>query len=324
MKVVFMGSDAFSVPTLQVLTQKHQVLLVVTQPDKPTGRGLKLAANPVKTAALELGLPLSQPARLKNADFQTLLQEVAPDVVVVVAYGKIIPPAVLQLPRYGCINVHGSILPEYRGAAPIERALVNGEAAGGITTFYMNEGLDSGDVILMRTTEFGEAETGGEIRERLSHVGAELLDETLQHVAAGTAPRVPQDLTAGQGTYSPTIKNAETWIDWSQPASRIANTVRAFFPHPGTQTTYRGQILKLKHVTVSDTKDKAAPGTLLSIVKNQGWVVACGDGAVMLHVVQPAGKKWMSAWALAQGARPQPGEILTGAPAPKTAEEAAV
>lgn len=312
MRVVFMGSDAFSVPTLKRLKEKHDVLLVVTQPDKPKGRGLKLEFNPVKVAALDMGLPLAQPAKLKDPDFLPQLQALAPDVVVVVAFGKIIPKVVLELPKHGCINVHGSILPEYRGAAPIERAIVNGDKSGGITTFYMNAGLDTGDVILMQEAPFGEHETGGEIRERLSHVGADLLDRTLDAMASGTAPRIPQDLGAGQATYSPTIKNEESWIDWSLPASRIANTVRAFFPNPGTQTMYRGQVLKLKQVSLHD--GSGSPGEVLSVVKNKGIVVACGQGAVLLEEVQPAGKKWMNAWAFAQGYRPTPGEVMGGRP----------
>jgi methionyl-tRNA formyltransferase len=309
-----MGSDAFSVPTLELLRQHHDVALVVTQPDKARGRGMKESANPVKAAADRLGVPVAQPTRLKDEGFVETLRQAAPEVIVVVAYGKIIPPVVLNLPKHGCINVHGSVLPEYRGAAPIERAIVNGEKSTGITTFYMNQGLDTGDVILIESSEIGVDETGGEVRERMSHVGAQVLGRTLDLVAAGTAPRLPQDLSAGQATYSPTIKNDECWLDWTQQAERVANTVRAFFPHPGTQTMYRGQVLKLKRMRA--VEGHGAPGAVLEVVKNKGLVVACGEGAVLLEEVQPAGKKWMNAWAFAQGYRPTLGEVLGGRPAP--------
>ncbi|MHB2016769.1 MAG: methionyl-tRNA formyltransferase [Candidatus Xenobia bacterium] len=314
MRVVFMGSDAFSVPSLRVVLKHHQVPLVVTQPDRPHGRGLKESRNPVKQAAEKLGLPIAQPAKLRDPEFLQQLTELAPDICVVVAFGKIIPKAVLSLPKHGCVNVHGSVLPEYRGAAPIERAIANGETTGGITTFYMNEGLDTGDVIQMRTVEFGAGETGGDLRARLSEVGAEVLEETLAQIAAGTAPRQPQDLEAGKSTYSPTIKNDETWIDWQQPATRIANTIRAFYPTYGTQTLYRGQVLKLKQARAVEQPagaNGAGPGTIAAVVKNVGIVVECGGPSyLLLQEVQPAGKRWMDSWALAQGYRPTAGERM--------------
>mgnify|MGYP001359433818 CR=1 FL=1 len=243
LRVVFMGTPAFAVPSLEELLQRQvRVVGVITQPDRPQGRGLEPAAPPVKAVAAEYGIPVLQPERLDEAVVEQL-RAWRPDLLVVVAYGKILPAAVLQVPRLGAINVHASLLPRHRGAAPIQWAILAGDAVTGVTTMWMDEGLDTGDIILQRSIPLDDQVTAGQLHDRLARLGAQLLGETLRLVAEGKAPRRPQD--PAQATMAPKLSRDDEWIDWSRDATVVARQIRALDPRPGARTTWRGQVLKV-------------------------------------------------------------------------------
>ncbi|MBM3463311.1 MAG: methionyl-tRNA formyltransferase, partial [Armatimonadetes bacterium] len=225
MRVVFMGSAPIAVPTLEFLSERHDVVGVVTQPDKPQGRKRELTPTAVKQAALRLGKPVLEPRKLKAPDFLDALRGTAPEVIVVFAYGRRVPSEVLYMPPHGCINIHGSILPKYRGACPIERGIMAGDAETGITTFYMAEGFDTGDIILTEAMPIGPDDTGGTLRGKLSRLGAEVIGKTLDAVARGDAPRIGQD--HAQATHAPVITRDEARVDWTRSAREIDCQVRA-------------------------------------------------------------------------------------------------
>lgn len=290
MRIVFMGTPDFAVPSLQALIDAgHDVCAVYTQPDKPQGRKQILTAPPVKTLALEHDIPVFQPNTLKNEDEQARLRELAPEVIIVVAYGKLLPKAVLDIPPHGCINVHGSLLPRWRGAAPIQWAVIAGDEMAGVTTMQMAEGLDTGDMLLTYETKVGEKETAGELFDRLAQSGAELLTKTLVKLDEIT-PR-PQD--DAQSCYAHMLDKQMAVIDWSRSAHEIDCLIRGLNPWPIALTTLSGE--RLKVFAAEKAAGNGEPGTVLEADPKKGLTVACGEGALKLIEIQLVGGKRMKA-----------------------------
>lgn len=290
MRIVFMGTPDFAVPSLQALIDAgHDVCAVYTQPDKPQGRKQILTAPPVKTLALEHDIPVFQPNTLKNEDEQARLRELAPEVIIVVAYGKLLPKAVLDIPPHGCINVHGSLLPRWRGAAPIQWAVIAGDEMAGVTTMQMAEGLDTGDMLLTYETKVGEKETAGELFDRLAQSGAELLTQTLVKLDEIT-PR-PQD--DAQSCYAHMLDKQMAVIDWSKSAHEIDCLIRGLNPWPIALTTLSGE--RLKVFAAEKAAGNGEPGTVLEADPKKGLTVACGEGALKLTEIQLVGGKRMKA-----------------------------
>lgn len=290
MRIVFMGTPDFAVPSLQALIDAgHDVCAVYTQPDKPQGRKQILTAPPVKTLALEHDIPVFQPNTLKNEDEQARLRELAPEVIIVVAYGKLLPKAVLDIPPHGCINVHGSLLPRWRGAAPIQWAVIAGDEMAGVTTMQMAEGLDTGDMLLTYETKVGEKETAGELFDRLAQSGAELLTQTLVKLDEIT-PR-PQD--DAQSCYAHMLDKQMAVIDWSKSAHEIDCLIRGLNPWPVALTTLSGE--RLKVFATEKAAGNGEPGTVLEADPKKGLTVACGEGALKLTEIQLVGGKRMKA-----------------------------
>lgn len=290
MRIVFMGTPDFAVPSLQALIDAgHDVCAVYTQPDKPQGRKQILTAPPVKTLALEHDIPVFQPNTLKNEDEQARLRELAPEVIIVVAYGKLLPKAVLDIPPHGCINVHGSLLPRWRGAAPIQWAVIAGDEMAGVTTMQMAEGLDTGDMLLTYETKVGEKETAGELFDRLAQSGAELLTQTLVKLDEIT-PR-PQD--DAQSCYAHMLDKQMAVINWSKSAHEIDCLIRGLNPWPIALTTLSGE--RLKVFAAEKAAGNGEPGTVLEADPKKGLTVACGEGALKLTEIQLVGGKRMKA-----------------------------
>ena len=290
MRIVFMGTPDFAVPSLQALIDAgHEVCAVYTQPDKPQGRKQILTAPPVKTLALEHDIPVFQPNTLKNEDEQARLRELAPEVIIVVAYGKLLPKAVLDIPPHGCINVHGSLLPRWRGAAPIQWAVIAGDEMAGVTTMQMAEGLDTGDMLLTYETKVGEKETAGELFDRLAQSGAELLTQTLVKLDEIT-PR-PQD--DAQSCYAHLLDKQRAVFDWSKSAHDIDCLIRGLNPWPIALTTLSGE--RLKVFAAEKAAGNGEPGTVLEADPKKGLTVACGEGALKLIEIQLVGGKRMKA-----------------------------
>lgn len=296
MRIVFMGTPDFAVPSLQALIDAgHDVCAVYTQPDKPQGRKQILTAPPVKTLALEHDIPVFQPNTLKNEDEQARLRELAPEVIIVVAYGKLLPKAVLDIPPHGCINVHGSLLPRWRGAAPIQWAVIAGDEMAGVTTMQMAEGLDTGDMLLTYETKVGEKETAGELFDRLAQSGAELLTQTLVKLDEIT-PR-PQD--DAQSCYAHMLDKQMAVIDWSKSAHEIDCLIRGLNPWPIALTTLSGE--RLKVFAAEKAAGNGEPGTVLEADPKKGLTVACGEGALGLTEIQLVGGKRMKAMDFLRG-----------------------
>ena len=297
MRVVFMGTPDFAVPCLQrLLADGHEVPAVFTQPDKPVGRHAGLTPPPVKQLALSHGLPVYQPTKTRDAPVAALLRELAPDCLVVVAYGRILPQEILDVPPRGCVNIHGSLLPRYRGAAPIQWSVIRGETVTGVTSMFMDAGMDTGDIIDTLTTPIGENETAGELFERLAPLGARLLSTTLAAIADGTVTRRPQN--DAEATMAPMLEKAMGRLDLTRPAQELHNQVRGMNPWPGAFCTAGGKTLKIHETRVA--AGSGAPGTLLCA---DPVTVACGEGALQLVTVQPEGKPRMAAEAWLRGAR---------------------
>ncbi|WHH59899.1 methionyl-tRNA formyltransferase [Petroclostridium sp. X23] len=294
MRILFMGTPEFAVPCLRVLVDEgYDVAGAVTQPDKPKGRGHKMAPPPVKEYALEKSIPVYQPVKLKNNEFLDDLQHINPDLIVVVAYGKILPSYILEYPKYGCINVHASLLPKYRGAGPIQWSIINGEKETGITTMYMEIGLDTGDMILKRALTIGEYETAGELHDRLSVLGAEVLKETVKLIKENAAPREPQLNDAA--TYAPMLDKAISKIDWNKSAVEIKNLVRGVNPWPVAYSQYQGQTMKVWSVEIGDDCKKSTPGTIVDYIKGKGLAVQAGGGqCILIKELQFTGGKRMT------------------------------
>jgi methionyl-tRNA formyltransferase len=326
LRIVFCGTPQFAVLTLKHLLAlpDFQLLAVMTQPDRPRGRDQQVSLSPVKEVALAAHLPVHQPEKIRAPEVQQLLTELAPDVIVIIAYGQIIPGRLLAIPKHGWINLHGSLLPKYRGAAPINWAIANGETRTGLTTMRINVGMDSGDILLQRQMEIGPAETASELAARMSEAGAPLMEETLRGLAAGKIIARPQDHT--QATLAPMLKKEDGRIDWARPAHEIYNRMRGFAPWPGAYTTFRGktchlwgepvaQAASLPAETRGDssfTASVAVPGSLVG-AKSQ-WFVSCGRGTFLrLHSVKLEGRKQISIGEFVNGARLQSGERFVGA-----------
>jgi methionyl-tRNA formyltransferase len=310
MKLVFCGTPQFAVPPLEKLAAHGFVVqLVVTQPDRPQGRGMEITAPPVKQAAVKLGIPVVQPEKIKkNEDFQNQLRAINPDAIIVVGYGRIVSPWMLQLPRHGNINVHASLLPKYRGAAPIQWAIARGETVTGVTTMRLDEGLDTGDILLKREMEIRPEDTSETLSPRLAEIGAELLVETLHGLQQGKISATPQD--HAQATLAPILKKEDGLIDFQWTAREIHSRMRGFQPWPGIYTRFKGKNLKIiSAMPVQAATVKAGPAELR--MADAGLLLGCGSGTVLeLLQVQPEGKKVISAREFIGGYRPADGERL--------------
>ena len=294
MRIVFMGTPDFAVPSLKaLLAAGHEIVGVFTQPDKPKNRGMKLAPSPVKVVAQEYQLPIFQPTTLKTDEAYDILVDLQPELIAVAAYGKILPKKILDLPVLGCINVHSSLLPRYRGAAPINWAILNGDQETGVTIMYMAEGLDTGDIISQQTTPIDSNETVESLHDRLAEMGAELLVETVTAIGAGTATRTPQDDSLS--SYASMLSRDLSPIDFNKPAHQIHNQVRGLIPWPATSVEIGGITFKIFSVEETDESSEKPAGTVLGADK-KGINVVCGDGKVIrILELQAPGKKRMRA-----------------------------
>jgi methionyl-tRNA formyltransferase len=302
LRIAFAGTPQFALPALRVLlASRHRVVGVLTQPDRPAGRGRELRASPIKLLAQESGLPLAQPLTLKTPEGRAELAGWAPDLLVVVAYGLILPPPVLTLPRLGCVNIHGSLLPRWRGAAPIQRAILAGDAETGVAIMQLDEGLDTGPLLLERRRPIHTHDTAGDLHDVLSELGAAALAEAVEGLASGTLKARPQP--AAGATHARKIEKSEARIDWSAGAAALDRQVRAFNPWPMAETTFAGESLRVLRARVAEQPaSEAAPGTLLGIA-DDGLRVACGDGVLAVRELQRAGKRPISARDFANAVR---------------------
>ncbi|GGG12917.1 methionyl-tRNA formyltransferase [Paenibacillus abyssi] len=313
MRIVFMGTPDFAVPSLNLLLDNgYEVVAVVTQPDRPKGRKRTLTPPPVKEAALLRGLPVLQPGRMRDPEAIRQVAAFEPDLIVTAAYGQILPKAVLELPRLGCINVHGSLLPQYRGGAPIQRAIMNGETVTGVTIMYMAEGLDTGDMISRVEVPIAEGDTSGTMFTKLSLAGAELLGATLPSIISGTVTPEPQN--DAEATYAPNLSREDERIDWTRPAGEIFNQVRGLAPMAGAFTYLHGEVFKVwacRIARAGQAAGQAAPGQVLE-TSADGILVQTGEGVLELTFIQPAGKKAMPAADWLKGSRIPGGTTLGG------------
>ena len=307
MNVVFMGTPEFAVPTLEALVKEHNVTAVVTQPDKPKGRGKKMMFSAVKEKALEYGLTVYQPEKVKDSDFVQVLKELAPDIMVVVAFGQILSEEILNIPKYGCINVHGSLLPEYRGAAPIQWSIIHGREYGGVTTMYMAKGLDSGDMILKAQEKIRDDDTYGSLYDRLSVIGADLLIKTLELIESGEAPRTPQN--EAEATAAPMITREMERINWNDRADNIVNLIKGLNPQPVAHTLLKGEKLKIWFAEKEGNGYTGTPGEIVD-VRKKDFDVMTADGAVAAKEVQAQGGKKMTTDAYMRGHAIDKGTIL--------------
>lgn len=306
-RTIFMGTPDFALQTLQGLIDAGCNLVgVYTQPDRPKGRGKQLAAPPIKELALQHDIPVYQPRKLRRPETVAELEALAPDLIVVVAYGQILPKSVLDIPRYGCINVHASLLPSYRGAAPINKAIIDGETETGITTMYMDVGLDTGDMLIRKALSIGPQETAGELHDRLAILGCKTMEATLQQLCAGTLRREAQ--ADDQSTYAPMMKKEDGRIDWSRSAIAVHNQIRGLDPWPGAYTSLNGEMLKLARTT-PEVAGGGNPGSIVS-ADNNGVRIACGSGTLLIKELQLAGRKRLAAADFLRGCHLDPGTVL--------------
>ena len=310
MRVIFMGTPDFAVPTLQkIIDQGHEVIAVVTQPDKARGRGKSVTFSPVKEKALEYNIPVHQPVKARAPEFVEILENLKPDVIVVVAFGQILPKSILDIPPYGCINVHASLLPKYRGAAPIQWAVINGEKVSGVTTMFMGVGLDTGDMILKDEITLSPDETGGSLHDKLMAMGADLLAKTLDMLKDGTAPRIPQD-DSQTGQYAKMLDKDLGKIDFTRPAIELERLIRGLNPWPSAYTGLDGKTLKLWKAKVIDKEYEGTCGEVVEITKDS-FVVKTGNCALAVMELQLEGKKRMSADAFMRGYAFKEGTVLS-------------
>jgi methionyl-tRNA formyltransferase len=307
MRILYFGTSAFAIPALRaLLDQAYTVVGVVSQPDRPAGRGGQLTPPPIKPVANAAGVPVLQPESCRTPEFLDIARALAPDLSVVAAYGQFLPDPLRTLPPLGTVNLHGSLLPKYRGAAPIQRALWNGEPTVGVCLMWMAREMDAGDVIACSDTPITEEDTGGTLVSRLADLGARLLLDWLPAISAGTAPHVPQD-PAGV-TFAPVIRKDERLVDWTQPAVAIWRQIRALAPSPSATTVFRGQPVKLLAARPLNVDTTTEPGTIVDIDARHGLHAATGAGLLEIIQLQPASKRPMSGEEFLRGIRPSPGE----------------
>ena len=310
MRIVFMGTPDFAVGSLQALCEsgKHEIIAVVTQPDRPKGRGNKLLQTPVKEYALAQGLTVYQPQKVKTPEFVELLHELQPELIVVAAFGQFLSKEILELPKYGCINVHASLLPKYRGAAPIQYAIIKGEKESGVTIMQMDIGMDTGAMLDKVVVPIAENTTMGELHDALREQGAALLLQVIDKIATGTAVAEPQDNE--QATYATLLDRSMEHIDWSKTAQEVHNLIRGFNPAPSTFTKLpNGKSLKIWGSKMTDKNSAAAAGTVIATGKHS-FFVACGEGVLEITEVQPESKKRMPAQVFLNGRGVQEGDLL--------------
>jgi methionyl-tRNA formyltransferase len=307
-RILFMGTPAFALPSLQLLNeQQYPIIGVVSQPDRPQGRGLKEIAPPVKILTRKLGLPIFQPEKVKDQSFIKLFKTLNPEMVVVVAFGQILPKVIIDYPPMQCLNIHPSLLPKYRGAAPINWPIIRGETKTGVTIMLMDEGMDSGDILLQQETDIGAAETYGELHDHLAELGATLLIETIGQVVAGTAQRKLQD--ASGVTFAPCLNKETGKINWHDNVFNIVNLIRGLNPSPAAYTHLEGQVLKIFSAEANQNKISEIPGTV-GAASDTGLPVAASDGYVILKDIQLAGKKRMLIPDFLRGHHPKPETVL--------------
>ncbi len=308
MRIVFMGTPDFSVPALEALVKAgHDVIAVVTQPDKPKGRGKEVSMTPVKEKAVSLGIPVYQPVKARNPEFVSLLSELNPDAMVVAAFGQILPKSILDIPKYGCINIHASLLPKYRGASPIQHAVIDGEKESGITTMMMAEGLDTGDILDQESVTLDEQETGGSLHDKLSEIGGRLILTTLKKLEEGTAVRTPQD--ESKTCYVGMIKKTMGDIDWSMEAAAIERLIRGLNPWPSAYTSWNGKVLKIWAAEVLSKEYEGICGQVVETDKNS-LIVKTGKGSLKLTELQLQGKKRMDTASFLRGYQVTAGTVL--------------
>ncbi|UCF89175.1 MAG: methionyl-tRNA formyltransferase [bacterium] len=307
MRILFMGSPDLAIPSFRAAAQTGHLVGVVTQPPRASGRGQKMTPSPISVEARKRGMEAMTPESLRSPDIEDSLRRLEPDIVVVVAYGKILPPNILALPRLGCVNIHASILPRLRGAAPIQWAIALGYTETGVTLMQMDEGMDTGPILLQRTTPVEDEETAGELGKRLALIGADLLREGLPRLGRGELTPIEQDDSLA--TYAPLLKKADGLIDWSLPATQIANRVRGFSPWPGTFTTRSGSRLLITRAR-SLQKDHSLPPGSVVLTGAAGIQVACTDGTLEILAVKPEGKREMAAEEFLSGYKVKEGEVL--------------
>jgi len=300
MRIVFMGTPDFAVPSLKALYEKgHDVCAVVVQPDRPKGRGNKMVYPPVKTAALDLGIQVYQPEKIKTPEFVEILKELKPDAIVVVAFGQILSKEILDIPPLGCINVHASLLPKLRGAAPINWSIINGDKVTGVTTMYMDIGLDTGDMILKREVEIGDDMNAQELHDKLSILGAEVLIETLDNIANGRIIRVKQN--DSEATYAPILKKDIGKIDWSLSARKIRNLIRGTYPWPGAFSYYKGKMFKIFSADVIDEEKENTEYGVITEINKDNIIISCGKGFLAVKEIQFENQKRMDVAAYLRG-----------------------
>ena len=308
MKIIYMGTPDFAVEALEALaSSRHEVTAVFTQPDKPKGRGKAMQFTPVKEVALRENIPVYQPKKVRDPEVIQKIRELAPDVLVVVAFGQIIPQEILDIAPYGCINVHGSLLPKYRGAAPIQWAVINGEPVSGVTTMQMDEGLDTGDMIMKTEIVLDEKETGGSLHDKLAEAGAKLCVETLKAVEDGTAVRTKQGETGTD--YAKQLNKKMGDIDWTKPAVEIERLIRGLNPWPSAYTSWSDKTMKIWEAEVLDKESGQAPGTVAEVDKKT-FAVQTGKGMLKILSLQLPGKKRMDTDAFLRGNQIKIGETL--------------
>lgn len=308
MKIIFMGTPDFSVGTLEALIDAgHDVVLAVTQPDKPKGRGKEVQFPPVKEAALKYGIPVFQPRRVRDAQCTEELRKYKADVMVVIAFGQILPKEILNMTPYGCINVHASLLPKYRGAAPIQWSVINGEKVTGVTTMQMDEGLDTGDMILKTEIVMDEKETGGSLHDKLADAGAKLCVRTLKALEEGTASFEKQGESPTE--YARMLNKELGLIDWKKPAVQIERLVRGLNPWPSAYTNWNGKVMKIWEADTVQEDSGKEPGTVTRVSK-EAFCVQAGKGQLLVKVLQIPGKKRMDADAFLRGYKIEPGTVL--------------
>lgn len=309
MKILFMGTPDFAANALKAMIDaKLNIVGVVSQPDKPKGRGHKLVPTDVKALAVEAGLAVYQPENLKNGELQSVLDELQPELIVVVAYGKILPDYIINYPKYGCVNVHASLLPKYRGAAPIQWSIINGDKTTGVTTMKMDSGLDTGDMLLKVETEISEYETSEELFDRLAVMGGELLLQTIDGLENGSIKPIPQQHE--KHTYAPMISKETGIIDWTKSASEISKLICGMNSWPLAQTKYGDGILKIVTAVVSEDKSDKEPGTILALEKGKGLKVSCGKGCLYIQTAQFPNSKKMNVEDYARGHEIEIGTVL--------------